>query len=781
MGDLPFPTGASPRAGKARAQGYSLPALAIRSDGARWLERWRIPVLVTLLLACVFFAWQGHQLGVETENESLNVPDREGREAYAEFRQRFGNDEDVLIALHDPHLLTPPGLERVANLTRELQRLPGVAAVLSLATAPRIVRVAAGAEVVPLLSPPWDRPDIASELEQALSEMPEWRDWWLSRDRSTTGLVVSFHDDATAPEKRAQVLSALQALAARWARDGVELRWTGIAVQKQEVTRYVQRDERLLLPLAVGVLAVVLALFFRNWLGTLLPLAAAGLTVTTVLGGLALAGYRLNAITSLLPPVLLVLAVTPSVHLLQVWWHEAQADDPLERAWQTLQARWWPCTLCALTTAAGFAALTSSQMPAVRQFGAAAAVGALVSLVVSLAGTTIGLSFLPPRIAARTPSALHPWLERLVTACTSAALRSPSLVLLLAVGSTLLLGLGILRVRNNTDLVRFLRPEAPLRQHTLWIEQHLTGPYAVDFVVRRRDRRPLSSRNDLERIHRWQEAMRAQAGVRNAVSVVDFLRRLSGAEFDLPAPAIPADDASVQEMFSLLERAPDPTLLRRFLPADRAQVRVHVRLGAIGTQELQRTAEALLLLAADHLGGEYEVRPTGAFFFLARDSNRLVQDQVRSFALSLVLVSALIGIALRSLRVAALALVPNLLPLVMVGGIMGLAGIDLSSGTAMIAAAALGLVVDDTIHYLAAFRTHFQGNALHAVRAAAESVGAALVLNNLLLVAGFWVGMAGSFLPTVYFSLLTGLAMILGLLCDLLVTPACLLLWRRRS
>jgi predicted RND superfamily exporter protein len=119
------------------------------------------------------------------------------------------------------------------------------------------------------------------------------------------------------------------------------------------------------------------------------------------------------------------------------------------------------------------------------------------------------------------------------------------------------------------------------------------------------------------------------------------------------------------------------------------------------------------------------------------------------------------------------------MPVAWTGGVMGLFGIDLSTGTAMIASAVIGVVVDDTIHYLTGFTRAYRGDPREAVRRTTTGTGTALFVNNVVLVLGFWVGAFGSFKPTVYFSLLSGMTMISALVCDLFVTPACLILLDR--
>ena len=135
----------------------------------------------------------------------------------------------------------------------------------------------------------------------------------------------------------------------------------------------------------------------------------------------------------------------------------------------------------------------------------------------------------------------------------------------------------------------------------------------------------------------------------------------------------------------------------------------------------------------------------------------------------------------RTAELMLLSIIPNLGPVIWTGGLMGALGIDLSTGTAMIASVVIGLAVDDTIHYLTRFRREESRGTREAIHRATTRTGRALVISSVVLVVGFWVGALGSFKPTLYFSLLTGLAMISALACDLLVLPATLVLLDRRS
>jgi predicted RND superfamily exporter protein len=263
-------------------------------------------------------------------------------------------------------------------------------------------------------------------------------------------------------------------------------------------------------------------------------------------------------------------------------------------------------------------------------------------------------------------------------------------------------------------------------------------------------------------------------------SVVDALRQVQRAEHGATAPPLPDIERDAAYAFDLLAAAPDPGLLHKMIAPDFRVARVNVRIRAIGTAAAAPLAAAIEREARRIFGPAYEVAPTGAFYHVVQDSNRLVRSQVRSLSLAVGLVVLAIGLSFRSPGITLIALIPNVMPIVWTGGLMGALGIDLSTGTTMIASSVLGLVVDDTIHYLTHFHRVLRGDPAAAVRHATTRVGTPLTMNNLVLVLGFWVGCFGSFKPTIYFSLLSGLTMISALVCDLLVTPACLLLYYRR-
>lgn len=734
-----------------------------------------------LLLVAVAGAWLGSLAGrvdVEKNNESLISRDPVGLGQYERFKRDFGNDEDLLLTVTRPDLLTEAGLAFLSDVTARVAAMDGVVRVFSLANALELVPGELGPDPVPLLRRSPGAPDLAANARAALDRNPDFTGMLVSADRDTAAVVAQIEDRPGDDRYRAAIIAGVRGLIEKARADGVEAHLTGISVQKHDVTAFVERDQRILIPLAVVALGATLLLFFRRPLGLVLPLSVTGLSVAATLGAYFLAGLQLNAITSLLPPIVMVLSLAVSVHLIQGWL-DAETSDGVGRIRGVVRSLLFPCFFCSLTTALGFASLLTSDMPAVRQFGTFAAFGVTVSFLVGMTLVPVGLTFVP--LPGGRAAGTHRWMGRVLESAAGLTVRHPRGILVVFTALTLLGLAGVPMIRNNTDLVRFLDEHAPLRRDTLFVDRNLTGSSAIEFVVSRRDGRPLTSLEDVRRLAVFEEAAKRRPEITNVASITAVLRQIQRAQSGGDRLELPHTEDQAGYAFELIGVATDQTLVRRVITPDFRRARVSVRMRAVGTAVAAPLADSLLGEGRRLLGADYEVVATGAFYRVAEDSNRLVVSQVKSFGLALVLVFLAIGALFRSVRLTFIAAIPNIMPIVWTGGIMGAFGIDLSTGTAMIASAVIGLVVDDTIHYLTHFHRVLRGDPGAAVRETTTGIGAALVMNNLVLVLGFWVGCFGSFKPTVYFSLLSGVTMISALVSDLLVTPACLLVFGRHD
>ncbi|MFN2426672.1 MAG: RND family transporter, partial [Candidatus Binatia bacterium] len=526
-----------------------------------------------LVVAAALTAWLGTHaagLGVEHDNESLRSTDAGDIRTYAEFKANFGSDEDILLAVGHPQLLAPPGLVLVADLTREVAGMDGVRGVWSLANAEELVAGDAGAEPRALLSPPWDAPGIEARASAALERNPDFTGWLVSADRRVAGVVVEIEDRPGDTGYRRRLVTALRDLAPSVAARGGDLHLTGVPVQKIDVSAYVDRDQRVLLPAAVAVLGLTLAIFLRHVSGVLVPLGAAGITVVWTLGLYAATGHATNAITALLPPVLLVIALATTIHVYVAWLRDGHpgdapssghSTDRQARAVRAVRAVFVPALLCAITSAGGFLSLSLGDLPAVRQFGLFAAFGCVVAFVVAMTVVPAALGYMTP--PPRRPSDEHDWTLRFLDVTSGLATRRPAAVLVAFALVTVVLAAGIPKLRTNTDLVGFLREDAPLRRDTEWIDANLAGTLPLDFMIRRADGRPLLDLDTISRLGELEDRIREREPVAGVTSIVALARQVNRAESGSDGLTLPTDAGMLQQQLDLLDES-GHSLVRRF-------------------------------------------------------------------------------------------------------------------------------------------------------------------------------------------------------------------------
>jgi len=751
-----------------------LPSSLARALVALVLGRGRplfVAAMLALVLPCGWFAMGARQ---EQSTASMNSARAADRRAEEEFRRDFGSDEVIIVALTHPELLGPGGLATIGDLTERIGALDGVRRATSLANVRQIVAGPDGALPAPLLPDPLPQGDAcAAAVRRALDANPHLTGLLIAADRRTAAIVVEVEDRPDDDAYRARLVHDLRAMQDGNLAAGVALHITGITLQKHDTTHLVGRDQAVMLPLSVLMLAVALAVVTRHLAGVILPLLVTGVTVVITLGLYAALGYQVNVITSLLPPLLLVLSTTTAIHLFQEWVALGpRIADRTERLRHILRFFLAPCFMTSLTTAIGLGSLMVSDIPAVRLFGAFGAFGIMLSFVLNFTLLPAVLSLLDPPPAPRRRAGIA--IEAILAAAARTAVRRPGLVFLAAGVPTVLAIIGLPMIRNNTDLLRFLREDQPLVRDTRVIDQALGGANAIDLVIERRDDRPLTGLDDVRRLEMFAGAMRRQPGVTGTLALTDLLAQLNRAEQRLDRLALPGDEEQLAGLFDLLDAATDQADIRRVMTPDVRRTRITVRLHAIGTREAETVLAGIERAGRATLGADYRVTPVGGFYKVTIDSNRLVAGQVSSFGLALALVLLVIGVTLQSWRLLVAAILPNIVPILWTMGTMGWLGIDLSTATTMVASVVLGIAVDDAIHYLARFRSEYAGDLEGAVDRTTRITGRVLTITTVVLTLGFWVGTLSSFKPTVYFSLLSGLTMVTALICTITLLPACL-------
>lgn len=743
--------------------------------GERWIEavlRLRWVVLAVVAVVTGVAAWGALRVGVDNSVEVWFVDDDPALAAYHRFQGVFGNDEVVAIAVRrEEGVLTPEGLALLKAVGDAAAGVEGIARVTSLATVDDIRSYPDPDGIEVLDVGPLVR-DGKVDAAKVLAD-PLLAGRLVSAD-GKTGLVVAqlaAMDDVDA--RRHGVLVALeQAIAPHVP----EARTAGIGVVYDALNQLSTVDSALFVVLSYALIVAVLWILMGRVLAMLVAMGSVGVAAVWLMGAYGFAGRDINMVTMILPTLVLIIGVSDCVHVMN---HVAELAPGWKGTRRELVREaagfvFWPCLFNTVTTVVGFASLATAPMAVLRDMGIFAAIGLAGAFLVAL--TLCPIALLSPRVQPTLSD--NGKLQRLVDACADLALRRPAAVLVVTGVLALVSALGISRIQVDTYSIDYLRKSHDVRQDSDWIEANLGAYTPLEFVVRSSTGR-VDRPEVLAALDAWERKMEAHPRVGWATSVADVAKRLNRELSADHAEVVPTDPAALEQAFLLYTASPDVDLTQQ-VEGDWAAARVTVGIDMMSAGEMGVLIDELSALAVLPAGTTVEA--TGYLPLYVHMMDYIVRSQLSSFGLAFVLIFGLIAAIFRSVRLAALAVPANLVPILLTLGVMGFAGIRLDVATVTIGAVVLGLVVDDTVQFLYRYQHELRrlGDPEAATRATVRSLGRSLAITALVLALGFSVlGFAG-IKSVAYFGLLVALALGTGVFGDLLVLPAMLALMKER-
>ncbi len=704
----------------------------------------------------------------------------------------FGDDEIYAIALECDEVFTEACLGTLKRISDRLAHIDGLRSVSSLmdVTSFRYVAAEDWVEIRPFVEEvPNDDEALLALRRRALAD-PVYRKTLVAEDAKAAALNLGFRemDDArfiaSGIDERIRAVLDEEIAAARAAGGPTAAYVAGRPHAKVRVYHGILRDLRILIPLALCITAGVLFLFFGRWHGVLLPLGIAVVANLWTFGTIGALDLELTLLTGLLSPMLLALGCVYGVHVMARYEEEALTTGPgAPAALRCLEHIRAPALIAGATTVIGFAALLVSDVPAVVDFGLFSMLGVASATALALTAIPAALTIWPPSGAASA----WPLQRRLVSSLESrldavaGVVARRSRVMLAGWAVAGLLAAALLpAIVIDTDYLSYFAPDSPVRRDFEAINRLLAGTVPLYVMVDGDGPGAFREPARLEAMAGLQRALDALPGVSRTLSVLDTLRKLNRA-FHADDPAmerIPETRAGTTELLFMLPKGESG----RFLTLDHGRANIILRTGELGSAAVLALAARIeSVIAAHPQPGGAAVRLSGNALLLARSADGIARSQPLSVAIAALAIFALISLGLGSPRLGALAMIPNLIPVLLFFGLLGLGLADLSLPTSLIGSIALGIAIDDTVHFLARYRAErgAERSPVQAARLATRCVGRPIVITSAMLCAGFAVLAGSAFAPLQHFGLLSALTMALCLGSDLVLLPA-LLVWSRQ-
>ncbi|MBL4884587.1 MAG: MMPL family transporter [Planctomycetaceae bacterium] len=687
------------------------------------------------------------RLTLDESIESLFAPDSPLLLDYLESKKLFGGDEFILVAWKQDDLLESETLGQIKSFVEELNRVPGIRPE-STQSLTGVLRPKGMGALGGLFM------RIPSVREQALTFS---QGMLINKDRDTTAIVLRLESQENSAVSQSETFAAVREIAASHSPPAYVV---GELVQVHDMYRIVEKDGAVLGWASSGVLLLIILFLFRSFRWMFLPLLVVHVALVWTKAFLVLSGLQLSMVSSMLNSLVTIIGIATVMHI-TVYFRELRTEyDRRSALLKTMRDLLPPIAWTCGTTAVGFAALFSSSIVPIQSFGLMMTIGTgmvfLAVLAIIPAGVLIGRIDTDPRESG--------WEKRVTQGLlqlVNLVFRFPRFVGIVALGLALfgLSGLAFLRV--ETDFSQNFRDRSPIVASLNFVESNLggAGNYEVDFTIDVEQ-----TEENYQKLRLLAEELRelkidGQFAVTKVIALTDGL--------DLIPRIMGRTDEAKRKTLAKMQPEFEPSLFN----AEQQRMRIILRALERQPAELKlQLIEEVTTVAQKYFP---DAQSTGLYVLLANIILSLLEDQLVSFGIASVGIFLMMSLAFRDWKIGLISMVPNLFPIILLIGTLGWIGSLVNIGTAMIASVSLGLTVDSSIHYLSVYMKSRKNGMGHddSLRLTQSRVGLALVFANIALVCGFSVLTLSEFVPLVYFGVLVSIAMLGGLLGNLVLLP----------
>ena len=551
----------------------------------------------------------------------------------------------------------------------------------------------------------------------------------------------------------------------------------GMVMMNNAFSESSKGDLKSLVPISFGAMMLFLVILLKGFAGTAITVLVVMFSILTAMGMGGHFGLPLTPPSATAPSIILTMAIANCVHVLVTFLHHLRSGETKNQAIsESLRVNLQPVFVASLTTAIGFLSMNFSEVPPFQDLGNFVAMGVATSFVLSVTFLPALVSLLPVRAgsAKEGRDEIMAWFGNFVVA------RRRQLFWIMA-GLIAFLVASIPRNELNDVFVNYFDESVQFRVDSDFINENLTGLYRVEYLIESGEPGGINAPAFLKELEQFAQWYRGQPETRHVSVFTDTMLRLNKNMHggDQRWYRLPEERELAAQYLLLYEMSlPYGLDLNDRINVDKSATRMTVSIDTISSNEvlaLQRHAAQWLAENAPHIKSG---RATGTTVMFANIGKRNIRSMLLGTTVALVMISFILIVALRSVRIGLVSLVPNLVPGAMGFGLWGLMVGEVGLALSVVTGMTLGIVVDDTVHFLSKYlraRREKGYSPEDAVRYAFVTVGRALVITSLVLTAGFLVLATSSFELNAGMGLLTAIVIVLALLADFLFLPALLI------
>lgn len=735
----------------------------------------RLIALAVLIALTVVAALGIPKLEKDTSRRTLISVEDPGWPAYRDAIKTFGSDNITVVFVSDPNLFTEDKLKRLEALHHELRDLDAVTSVQSLFNVTTLRYRGGGLDVGPVLDGRYDDAETLKQSIENAAANPLIRGDLINGDGTATALVVGVSSD-NSPNYLAKVFQDIEDKIAPVKGEFAEVFQIGPPRLEHDLAKGLENDFRLLLPIALLILVISIVIFLRTPRFAFIPVITSVISIVWSFGFMGHVGLPVTLLSTMIPSLIIVIGSTEDTHLLAAYLDGLREGETSSRDVAIrFMARHMglPILVTSFTTAFGFGSNAISDIPMIQGFAYTTSFAMIANLVATVLIVPLMLSVMgPTKPPKRKNIGGAGGLGAFVTTLfEKIATRHGNKVLAASAVVVLMVGAFAFNIKVNDDPLANFRADHPISQAGVKLHEQLAGMQVFNVVLKAEQSNAFREPETLKKVEAAVKFMRDQGVFDKVTSLADYVslvnREMNEGKEEFFE--VPDSRAKIDQFLLMFTR----DVLDDYVSPDYRSAKILVRHYITNSHDLRQYIADLRTELDRNLVGDIQYELTGESLMISSGAQSLVNGQFYSIVLLILVIYSIMSFLFTSFAAGLVSLVPNLMPLILNFGTMGLLGIPLNPGTALVAAIALGIAIDDTAHLMIRYNDECRNNPdsdkailetvrLEAIPVVSTSIGLAAMFLTLLF---------STFNNVSQFGLLAAATMIYAMLADLFITP----------
>lgn len=753
----------------------------------RLILRNRLTNLIVIGLLTLLMGWQGSKVQMSYEFARMLPSTDTASVIYDQFKETFGQDGAVMfVGIQDERLFELEHFQTWHAITEKVRSIEGVDEVVSVSRMYHLVRNDSlrKFDFKPVMARVPQTQNELDSLKQVIYNLPFYNGLLYNSETNVSMMMITLDNKVLNTKNRVTLVYEIkETLETFTHKYDIPLRYSGLPYIRTITSQKIQHELGLFVFLSLLIAALILFIFFRSARNVFFIIIIVLITVVFMFGMLQLFGYKITILTGILPPLLIVIGVENSIFLLNKYYNEYFNHQNKIKALSRVIRRIGSANLLTnATTAAGFAAFIVTGNEMLVEFGIIASLNIMVAYIVSLILIPVIFSYLPAPVPRHYQHFEKGNVNAIINKIIYVVLNHRNKVYITTAILIIIAVFGVVKLKTTGNVVDDISHKDQMYKDLMFFEEHFNGVMPFEISINTHKNRGVLRSSTIDKIEQLQDSLALYPQFSKPLSIVELIKFAKQAFFrgDPAYYSIP----NSQERNFILGYMPDfkggkKTILNSFVDTNMQTTRVSVQLANVSTRQIDSIIQSLQpRIDSIFPTEEFTVSTTGTSIVFLKGTNYLVRNLISSLLLALLVIAMLMALTFSSFKMIVISLIPNLIPQLLTAAMMGYAGITIKPSTILIFSIALGISVDNTIHFLSRYRQqlHLSNRKIHeSVLAALRETGFSMIYSAVVLFFGFAIFILSSFGGTEALGYLVSFTLLVAMLSNLFLLPSLLL------